>query len=140
MSKTTLRLAEPKDIPILLSKLAEQNHRDKTRYGMPEIFDEDGRQAENVPLAYVVERNGEVFGGVIFESKGVEMMLIGCSPRVTLTLGEHARGVLFTLHAMGFNWIRSLVTKSVVKKLAPAMKQAGFRRDDTRFASFFRNV
>ena len=35
MSKTTLRLAEPKDIPILLSKLAEQNHRDKTRYGMP---------------------------------------------------------------------------------------------------------
>ncbi len=140
MSKTILRLAEPKDIPILLQKLAEQNRRDKTRYPMPEIFDEEGRQAENIPLAYVVERGREVFGAVIFESKGVEMMLIGCSPRVTLTIGGHAPGVLFTLRSMGFNWIRSLVTKSVVKFLAPAMKQAGFRRDDTRFASFFREV
>lgn len=140
MSKTTLRLAEPRDIPILLHKLAEQNHRDGTRYPMPEIFDEDGYQADNVPLAYVVERGGEVFGGVVFESKGVEMMLIGCSPRVTSVIVEEAPGVLFSLRAMGFRWIRSLVTKSVVQSLKPAMKQAGFRRDDTRFASFFREV
>ena len=140
MSKTILRLAEPRDMPALLSKLAEQNRRDKTRYPMPEIFDGDGHQADNVPLAYVIERGGEVFGGVIFESKGVEMMLIGCSPRVTLTIGEQAPGILFTLRSMGFKWIRALVTKSVVKPLKPAMKEAGFRRDDTRFASFFMEV
>ena len=95
---------------------------------------------DNIPLAYVIERGDEVFGGVIFESKGVEMMLVGCSPRVTLTVGDCAPGILYTLRAMGFKWIRSLVTKSVVKQLKPAMKEAGFRRDDTRFASFFREI
>lgn len=140
MSKTTLRLAQPKDIPLLLRKIHEQNERDGTSYPLPDIFDEDGRQMDNIPLAYVIERGDEVFGGVIFESKGVEMMLVGCSPRVTLTVGDCAPGVLYTLRAMGFKWIRSLVTKSVVKQLKPAMKEAGFRRDDTRFASFFREI
>jgi hypothetical protein len=140
MSKTTLRLAQPKDIPVLLRKIHEQNERDGTHYPLPDIFDEDGRQMDNIPLAYVIERGDEVFGGVIFESKGVEMMLVGCSPRVTLTVGDCAPGILYTLRAMGFKWIRSLVTKSVVKQLKPAMKEAGFRRDDTRFASFFREI
>ena len=140
MSKTTLRLVQPKDIPVLLRKIHEQNERDGTHYPLPDIFDEDGRQMDNIPLAYVIERGDEVFGGVIFESKGVEMMLVGCSPRVTLTVGDCAPGILYTLRAMGFKWIRSLVTKSVVKQLKPAMKEAGFRRDDTRFASFFREI
>jgi len=34
-----------RDIPTLLHKLAEQNLRDGTHYPLPEIFDEDGRQA-----------------------------------------------------------------------------------------------
>ena len=140
MSETILRLAEPRDIPILLHKLAEQNRRDGTRYPLPEIFDEDGRQSDNIPLAYVVERGGEIFGGIIFESKGVEMMLVGCNPRVTLTIGKHAPGVLYTLRAMGFNWIRSLVTRKIVGLVKPAMKEAGFRRDDIKFASFFREL
>jgi hypothetical protein len=140
MSKTLLRLAEPRDMPALLKKLAEQNRRDKTRYPMPEIFDEDGRQADNVPVAYVVERGGEVFGGIIFESKGVEMMLVGCSPRVTLTIGKHASGVLFTLKAMGFNWIKCEVTRSIVKQVQGAMKQAGFRKISNKFTSFFMDL
>ena len=40
MSETILRLAQPKDIPALLHKLAEQNLRDHTRYPLPEIFDD----------------------------------------------------------------------------------------------------
>ena len=140
MSKTILRLAQPKDIPVLLRKLKEQNERDGTSYPLPDIFDEEGRQAENIPLAYVVERGSEIFGGIIFESKGVEMMFIGCSPRVTLTIGDNGPGVLYTLRAMGFRWIRSLVTRTVVKQVKGAMKEAGFRRDDSRFASFFREV
>jgi hypothetical protein len=140
VSETTLRLVEPRDIPTLLHKLAEQNLRDGTHYPLPEIFDEDGRQADNIPLAYVVERGGEVFGAIVFESKGVEMMLVGCNPRVTLTVGKHAPGVLYTLRAMGFNWIRCLVTRKIVKQVKDAMKEAGFRRDDGRFASFFREI
>jgi hypothetical protein len=138
--KTFLRQAEPKDMPALLHLLAEQNRRDNTRYPLPEIFDEHGRQADYIPLALVAVRGEEVFGGIVFESKGVEMMLIGCSPRVTLMAAHERQGILYTLKAMGFRWIRSLVTKSVVKNLTPAMKEAGFRRDDKRFASFFREV
>ena len=140
MSETILRLAQPKDIPALLHKLAEQNLRDHTRYPLPEIFDEDGRQADNIPLAYVVERGGEVFGGIIFESKGVEMMLVGCSPRGTLTIGSHANGVLFTLKAMGFRWIKCHVSRTILKQVAAAMKAAGFKRFDNKFASFFRDL
>lgn len=140
MSKTTLRLIEPRDIPVLLHKLAEQNLRDGTCYPMPEIFDDEGRQAENIPLAYVVERGKEVFGAIIFEAKGVEMMLVGCSPRVTLTVGESGPGILYTLRAMGFNWIRCMVTRKIVGAVKGAMKEAGFRRDDRRFASFFREI
>jgi hypothetical protein len=53
------------------------------------------------------------------------------------------------LKAMGFNWIRCLVTRSILKAgrrkakanpVSAAMKAAGFRRDYTRFASFFREV
>lgn len=140
MSKTILRPAEPKDMPALLHLLAEQNLRDGTRYPMPEIFDEDGRQAENIPLALVIERGGEVFGAVTFESKGLEMMLVGCSPRVTLMTAKERSGVLYTLKAMGFTWIRALVTKKIVNELTPALKKAGFRRDDAKFASFFREI
>jgi hypothetical protein len=140
MSATNLRLAEPRDIPALLHKLAEQNLRDGTRYPMPEIFDENGRQAENVPLAYVVEHCGEVAGGIVFESKGVEMMLVGCSPRVTLTIGNHAPGVLYTLKHMGFNWIKCEVTRSIVKQVKGAMKDSGFRRISDKFVSFFREI
>jgi hypothetical protein len=140
MSETTLRLIQPKDIPILLHKQAEQNLRDKTHYPLPEIFDEDGRQMENIPLAYVVERDDEVFGGIIFESKGVEMMLVGCSPRVTLTIGKHAPGVLYTLKALGFNWIKCHVTRSIMKQVKGYMKEAGFKRLSEKFASFFREI
>ena len=49
-------------------------------------------------------------------------------------------GILYTLRSMGFRWIRALVTKSVVKQLGEPIKQAGFRRDDGRFASFFREI
>jgi Holliday junction resolvase RusA-like endonuclease len=41
---------------------------------------------------------------------------------------------------MGFNWIRCLVTRKIVKQVKDAMKEAGFRRDDGRFASFFREI
>jgi len=139
MSETTLRLAEPRDMPVLLHKLAEQNLRDGTHYPMPEIFDKDGRQADNIPLAYVVERGGEVFGGIVFESKGVEMMLVGCSPRVTLTIGKHANGVLYTLRAMGFRSITCHVTKSIVTGVKGSMKSAGFKRL-SKFVTFFREL
>lgn len=137
---TVLRQAMPKDMPQLIQLHAAQNRRDRTRYPLADIFDEDGRQADYIPVALVVARGDEVLGAIIFEAKGVEMMLIGCNPRVTLMAEREREGILYTLRKMGFRWIRSLVTKSVVKQLSQSMKQAGFRRDDGRFASFFREI
>ena len=139
MSRTILRLAQPKDIPVLLRKIHEQNERDGTSYPLPDIFDEDGRQMDNIPLAYVIERGNEVFGGIVFESKGVEMMLVGCNPRVTLTVGDCAPGILYTLRAMGLRSITCHVTKPIVKQVKGAMKSAGFKRL-SRFISFFREL
>jgi hypothetical protein len=136
----TTRPAQPKDMPQLIALHAKQNRRDKTRYPLAEIFDEDGRQAENIPMALVTVRDDEVLGAMIFEAKGLEMMLVGCNPRATVIARRERDGILYTLRAMGFQWIRCLVTKSVVKILSKPMKDAGFRRDDRRFASFFREI
>lgn len=128
-------------MPQLIALHAQQNRRDRTRYPLAEIFDEDGRQAQNIPVAYVVARGDEVLGAIVYESKGVEMMLIGCDPRVTLIAERERAGILYTLRKMGFTWIRTLVTKGAVLKVLKApLTQAGFRRDDGRFASFFREI
>lgn len=137
---TKLRPVEPKDMPQLIALHAAQNRRDRTRYPLADIFDEDGRQAENIPLALVVARDDEVLGALIFEAKGLEMMIVGCNPRVTIAIARERRGILYVLKNMGFQWIRSLVTRSVVKQLNRPLKEAGFRRDDGRFASFFREI
>ena len=137
---TTLRPIEPKDIPQLIELHREQNRRDQTRYPLAEIFDEDGRQAENIPLALAVARGDELLGALIFESRGVEMQIVGCNPRVTIMAGREKKAILYTLRKMGFQWIRCLVTRLRLKELRPAMKEAEFRRDDGRFASFFREI
>jgi len=142
MKHTRIRPAEPRDMPALERLLAEQNRRDGTSYPLAEIFDENGFQAENIPLALVIEHGGEIDGAILFESKGVEMMLIGCNPRVTIMAEQNRRAIEYTLKGMGYRWIRCLVTKThfVLKNLVPQMKQAGFRRSDTRFASFFKEI
>lgn len=142
MKYTRIRNAEPRDIPILMERLWEQNDRDGTCYPLPVLFDEDGRLKDNIPLALVVEHAGRVDGGIIFESKGVEMMLVGCHPRVTILAQEEQRGIEYTLRKLGFRWIRCLVTKleRILEDLEPVMEDAGFSRDDTRFASFFKEL
>lgn len=137
-----MRAAEPRDMPALYALLAEQNKRDGTSYPIPELFDAAGRQDRFVPLALVIEHHGKVNGGIIFEhaGRGVEMMLIGCGPRITAMAQAERKGIEYTLRNLGFSWIRCFITKSVVKYLKAPMKDAGFRRDDTRFASFFKEL
>ena len=142
MKHTTLRVAEPRDMPALHERLAEQNKRDGTCYPIPEIFDKDGKRDKFIPLALIVEHHGKVHGGIIFENagRGVEMMLVGCGPRVTAMAQSERKGIEYTLKSMGFQWIRCMITRSVVKYLKAPMKDAGFRRVDTRFASFFKEL
>lgn len=142
MKRTTMRVAEPRDMPALLQKLREQNERDGTCYPMAELFDKDGNQDRFVPLALVIEHGRSVAGGIIFESagRGVEMMLIGCSPRITLMAESGRQSIEYTLKRLGFQWIRSFVTKSVVEYLEAPLGQAGFRRTDHQFAAFFKEL
>lgn len=142
MKHTRTRPLEPRDIPVLHALILEQNERDGTSYPLPQIFDDSGNRAKNIPLALVIEHGNSVEGAIIFECQGVEMMLIGCSPRVTIMAQREQRAIEYTLKSLGFNWIRCLVTKTqhVLKNLKPEMKRAGFTRSDTRFASFFKEL
>jgi hypothetical protein len=140
MSATIMRAAEPKDMPELIERHRQQCERDGTRYPFPEIFDEDGHQSERYPLALVVEHAGKIDGAIVYESRGVEMMLLGCRPRLTLMAERERNGILYTLRGMGFRWIRALVTKSIVKDVEATLKATGFRRDDRKFASFFKEI
>lgn len=142
MKHTVMRNAEPRDVPALLEKLAEQNERDGTCYPIPELFDRDGKPDKFVPLALVIEHAGKIDGGIIFESagRGVELMLIGCNPRVTLMAEWQQQAIVYTLKSLGFKWIRSFVTRSVVENLEKPLEQAGFTRTDNRFASFIREL
>lgn len=127
-------------MPGLIKRHKEQLERDGVDYPLPEIFDEDGRQAAHIPYAIVLVKDDEVEGAVLFESKGLEMTLIGCSPRLTAVVQREQAGIIYTLKSMGFRWIRALVTRTRLTPLREPLRQAGFRRDDTEFASFFREI
>jgi hypothetical protein len=127
-------------MPSLIKLHKEQLERDGVNYPLPDIFDEDGNQAAHIPCAIVLVNGDKVEGAVLFESKGVEMTLIGCSPRLTAVIKREQDGILYTLRSMGFRWIRTLVTRTRLTPLREPLRQAEFRRDDPQFASFFREI
>ena len=137
MSEYTLRPAQPKDMPGLIRAHKEQAKRDGVDYPLPELFDEDGHQAPHIPYALVLVRGDHVEGALLFEAKGLEMMLIGCSPKLTAVIKREQGGIIYALRSLGYRWLRTLVTRTRLPQLRESLRQAHFRRDDVDFASFF---
>lgn len=132
-----LRHAQPEDMLSLHRFHREQCARDGVDYPLPEIFDEEGRQDPTIPMALVLVEGDEVKGALLFEAKGLEMMLIGCSPKLTAVVKQEQNGIIYTLRSLGYRWIRTLVTRKRLPMLRESLRQAYFRRDDIDFASFF---
>jgi len=134
--RLTLRNAQPKDMPTLRKLHAEQNERDGTAYPLPELFTPDGKFADGIALALAVEKDGEVLQGIYF-AVGLEMCFAGCNPQATAFARREIIAVKYTLRHLGYQWIRSMIPKSIVKILEKPMKRTGFSRDDNWLASFF---
>ena len=84
-----------------------------------------------------MENAGTVAQGVYFQSSILEMCFAGCDPRATACARREIRPVRYTLKAMGYEGIHSMVPLALAEQLTRPMEAAGFTRTDKKFASFF---
>ena len=101
--RTKLRQMVPSDVPLLLERLKEQNQRDGTSYGMPQVFDEQGHRLSRIPLALtaVDVETGEPVQGHVWETT-LEHMTFGTRPEATLCSIQEQAAVWYLLREKGF--------------------------------------
>jgi hypothetical protein len=134
-----VRNAEPRDIPAIADRHAEQNRRDGTNYPMARIFNEQGQLLPNIALALVVEDDdGAVLQGIVFESIP-EMQIYGTNPRATAFLERNIEGAWYLLAGKGFQVVNCEVPKQVAKPISKPLKRAGFTRSKG-LINFFREL
>jgi len=133
----SIREARPQDVPAIEEHCRKQNERDKTSYGVPQIFDGYGRLMPNIALALVVCDGEEVKQGVIYE-RTVEQLLYGCDPHATAQLHKEIEGVFYLLRRKGYTGAHCLVPKMVVIPVEKPLQKVGFQRDDFRLAHFYK--
>jgi hypothetical protein len=94
---------QPADVPILIERLKEQNERDGTSYALPQVFDNDGRRLQRIPLALVAAdiETHEAIQGHIWETT-LEHMAIGIEPGATISSIREQDAVWFLLRQRGF--------------------------------------
>jgi hypothetical protein len=135
-----LRIAEPRDVPEIEERCAEQNHRDGTSYPVPDIYDVLGNLKPMIALALVIEdEKGNVIQGVVFE-KTTEMLLFGCSPHATAELKKQIDGCFYLLRKQGYSVSHTFVPKTVVIPIEKPLAKVGFERDDFKFAHFIKDL
>lgn len=135
-----VRTAGPWDLDAIEKLHKEQNERDGTNYPLPTLFHRSGRFASGIAQALVVEHKNEVRQAIYFERAGVEMCFAGCDPKATAAIRHEQDAVLYTLRGLGYEWIRTMIPLNVVDLLERPLKASGFRRDDGKLASFFREI
>lgn len=130
----------PADVPILLPFHVEQNERDGTKYPLPRMFDPAGQLDRNVALALSMTKDDKPIQGVYFGCSTVEMCFVGCNPRATLYSAREIEGVRYALRAMKYEAINCKIPLSMVDVLQAPMEEAGFKRTDDQFATFYQEL
>ncbi len=122
--RTRLREMTAADLPALSERLAEQNERDGTSYGLPEIFDADGRRQASIALALVAcdTETGEVMQGHIYE-RTVEQMSFGISPEATVCSMHEQEAVFFLLREKGYRDLHVLVPNQRVEDMRHGLEK-----------------
>lgn len=134
-----MRSMEPRDVEQVLLLCDAQNERDGTNYPVPMIFGPDGRLVENMPLALVAERNGEVRQACLFQ-RTVEMMCFGTDPHATaFSRGEMGRAA-YLLRARGYDDVHCQVPRAMADRMERPLRRAGYERDDDKLAHFYRSL
>lgn len=131
----------PSDVPILLPFHVEQNKRDNTDYPLPRMFDAQGKRDSNIALALSMTKDDIPVQGVYFcKNNAVEMCFAGCNPRATIYSAREIEAVRYTLRAMKYEVINCKIPLSMADMLQRPMEDAGFRRTDDRFATFYQEL
>ncbi len=122
--RTRLREMTAADLPALTERLAEQNERDGTSYGLPEIFDAQGRRLASIALALVAcdTETGEVMQGHVYE-RTVEQMSFGISPEATVCSMHEQEAVFFLLREKGYRDLHVLVPNQRVEDMRHGLEK-----------------
>jgi hypothetical protein len=135
-----LREMTPADVPAVLERLREQNERDGTSYGMPQVFDERGLRLARIPLALVAVNveTGEVVQGHVWEQT-VEQLTFGTSPFATAGSIVDQEAVWFLLRERGFRDLHILVPLASAPKMEQKLdEQLGLLDTGKSMKHFYR--
>jgi len=130
-------LARPADWPLIQRLHAEQNRMQGTNTALPEIFTANGAFAENIALAFIVERKGVPVQSFYFELVP-EVCFAGCDAKATAYARREIDRIAFLLRSLGFTGINCKVPQPVVEQIAPPLGEAGFQR--SVMVNFFKDL
>ena len=137
----SFRELEPRDLTKVWQHCAAQNRRDGTSYGVPLIFDKDGRQMPDVPLALAeVDSRGRLVAAHVFERTLEYMSFGGGHDSLEAVLNE-APGIFYELRRMGYRDLHILPPRRHLDALEAVLKnRMGMTRVDEKLAHFYREL
>jgi hypothetical protein len=108
----------PADLPAIHKLLKIQNDRDGTKYGIPQVFDAQGKRLSRIPLALVAvdTETGEVRQAHIYEHT-VEQLTIGTDREATVCSMHEQDSVFWLLRQRGFEDLHIFVPNQRVKQM-----------------------
>jgi hypothetical protein len=118
-----------------------QNRRDGTKYGVPPVFDREGRPMPKIALALVaVDERGRVRASAVFE-RTLELMCFGGGEEVTGAMMDEAPAIFYALREMGYQDFHVLVPKTRVSQIEDGLtKRLCTARVDGDLAHFYREL
>jgi hypothetical protein len=133
-----IRLAKPRDWPMIQMFHRDQNEAQGTSYELPQLFDKCEHFAPNIAAAFIVERDGNPVQAFYFELIP-EVCFAGCDPQATAYARREIDRIAFCLRSMGYSGINCKVPKQVEKSISAPLKRAGFTSDEG-LAHFFKDL
>jgi len=137
----TFRELGPRDLPQVWKHCKAQNRRDGTRYGVPTIWDRQGRQLPDIPLALAaIDSRGRVASAHVFE-RTLEYMSFGGGQQALAAVLDEAPGIFYRLRGLGYRDLHILPPLAHMRALEAVLKdRMGMNRIDTYLGHFYREL
>ena len=137
----TFRELNPGDLPTVIKHCRAQNRRDRTSYGVPHIFDKDGRQLPDVPLALAeIDGRGRLVSAHMFE-RTLEYMSFGGGRQALEAVLNEAPAIFYELRRLGYRDLHILPPRRHLAGLETALQdRMGMNRIDEYLAHFYREL
>lgn len=128
----------PADVPLVQRLLVEQNERDGTSYGLPVLFDAQGRRLQRIPLALVAEdeHTHRVEQATVWEQT-LEMTSYGTNPRATACTMREQGGFIHLLRERGYRDMHTFVPMERVEQIGGGLDRI-LKMKGTGLTHFYR--